>query len=69
MTFADILTTCLLKGGTARRASEPHIEYDLDAAEGLRWWSMNSETDDLLEHSFDAVQCCANDWEVAPCPK
>ena len=54
MTFPDILKTCLLNGG--------HIDYALDAAEGLRFWSMNSETDELLIHSFTAEQCCAVDW-------
>ena len=66
MNFADMLTKHLLVGDTVIRESEPHIEYDLDAAEGVRIWSMNATTDDLLEHAFPCAQIIATDWVISP---
>ena len=62
--FPTVIRNGLLQGRTIYRQSEPHIEYDLDAAEGLRFWSMDAVTDDLLVHSFDASQICATDWLI-----
>ena len=66
MTFCEVIKKHF-EGGTMvafSRKSEPHIHYDFDAAEGLRFWSMNHETDDLEEHSFNAEQILATDWQI-----
>lgn len=68
MTFSQVIAAHFASGGMKAfsRASEPHIHYDFDAAEGLRFWSMNHETDDLSEHAFDAEQIVAQDWTIDP---
>jgi hypothetical protein len=43
---------------------KPHIVYDLDAAEGVRFWSMNIDTDDLDEAQFDAATIFSDGWEI-----
>ena len=66
MKFSEVIEEHFKSGGmkSFARKSEPHIHYDFDGAEGLRFWSMNHETDDLEEHSFNAEQILATDWEI-----
>jgi hypothetical protein len=42
----------------------PHIVYDLDAAEGVRFWSMNSDADDLDEAQFGAASIFSDGWQI-----
>ena len=48
------------------RESEPHIEYDLDGADGVRIWSINADTDELIEHDFPCSHIIADDWTISP---
>jgi hypothetical protein len=46
------------------RESNPNVVYSLDGADGVRFWSMNVEADELEVHSFSAEQLFATDWVV-----
>lgn len=68
MNFFEVLQSHMENGamGSFYRESEPHTQYDFEAAEGPRFWSMNHETDDLEEHAFTAEQIFATDWVIKP---
>ena len=68
MRFAEAIQYVLMHGCDLRRSSEPHIIYNLDAAEGVCFWSMNEETDELEEHSFNGLQIVSMDWQVRSPP-
>jgi hypothetical protein len=67
MNFSTALALLLWGQAQIRRASVPHLVYELDGAEGLRIWCHNHEDDDSDENAtFGVTEVTATDWQTCP---
>lgn len=64
MDFLSAIKLMVPSGGDMYRLNNPNLVYSFDGAEGIEFWKMDEEKDELTEHKFNIEHYFANDWVV-----